>query len=74
VEYIPLALAVLVLLKVEASLYDGDTDMEFYRRKLAEHRDRTACRQCMGEADEVFGEAQGDREKSAEADGELRGD
>lgn len=73
-EYIPLALAVLVLLKVEASLYDGERDNQIYRSKLAEHIDRAACRECMAEAEQVCRKTQGVREASAEVDGELRGD
>jgi hypothetical protein len=74
IEYVPLALAVIVLLKVEASLYDGERDNKVYRAKLAEHIDRAACRECMASAEPVCREAQDVREKSATADGSLRTD
>jgi hypothetical protein len=72
VEYIPLALAIIVLLKVEATLYDGERSDKVYRSKLAEHRDRDACSKCLVEIEPVYCEIRDDREASAAADGDLR--
>ena len=71
-EYIPLALAVAVLLKVEASLYDGKRDDQIYRRKLAEHCDRLACSECVDKAQPVHGTIQDAREATTATDGSLR--
>jgi hypothetical protein len=71
-EYVPLMLALAVLIKVEASLYDGRRDNEIYRSKLAEHCHRTACGKCLDKAEPLHREAQDTGEKSQEADGRLR--
>jgi hypothetical protein len=71
-EYIPLALALLVLLKVEATLYDGERDNQIYRRKLAEHLDRVACGKCLGQVEPICREAQNNREACQAADGDVR--
>lgn len=71
-EYIPLALAIAVLLKVEASLYDGKRDDQIYKRKLAEHCDRLACGGCVDKAEPVHVAIQNSREATAATNGSMR--
>lgn len=71
-EFIPLALAIIVLLKVESSHADGTADMEYYRHKLAEHCDRHCNRACNIEAEQVHEPAECYREAGAPADGGVR--
>jgi hypothetical protein len=71
-EYVPLMLALAVLIKVEAALYVGERDNQIHRRKLAEHFNRLASCERMAEAEPLYRAPQDAREASQAADGELR--
>lgn len=71
-EFLPLALAIIVLLKVEASHADGSADLEYYRNKLAEHCDRHCDSACDIEAQPVHKPAECYREAGASANGSVR--
>jgi hypothetical protein len=71
-EYVPLVLAFIVLLKVEASLYDGERDNKVYRSKLAEHINRAACSKCLDKVEPVHKPTQDVREASATDHGSVR--
>ena len=71
-ELIPLALALVVLWKVESSHADGNADMEFYRRKLAEHCDRCDSCRTADKIEPIHDEAKHNREATAATDGDLR--
>lgn len=72
-EFIPLALAFLVLWKVESSHADGSADMEYYRRKLAEHCHRNCNRTCDIAAEQVHEPAECYREAGSAVNGSVRG-
>ena len=71
-EFIPLALAIIVLLKVEASHADGNTDLEYYRNKLAEHCHRHCDRACNIETEQIHQSAECHREARQAVDGSMR--
>lgn len=71
-EYIPLALAILVLLKVEASHADGSADLEYYRNQLAKHCDRNCNRACNIETEQIHQSAECHREARQAIDGSMR--
>lgn len=71
-EYIPLALAIIVLLKVESSHADGSADLEYYRNKLAEHCHRNCNRTCNTAAEPLHGQTEHHREASQAVDGSVR--
>jgi len=72
-EFIPLALAIIVLLKVEASHADGNTDLEYYRNKLAEHCHWHCNRTCDIAPESVHKPTEHYREAGSATDGGLRG-
>ena len=72
-EYIPLALAILVLLKVEASHADGSADLEYYRNQLAKHCDRNCNRACDIASESVHKPAECYREAGSAVNGSVRG-
>lgn len=72
-EFIPLALAIIVLLKVESSHADGNTDLEYYRNKLAEHCHRHCDRTCDIAAEQIHRPTEHYREAGSATDGGLRG-
>jgi hypothetical protein len=71
-EYLPLALAVLVWLKVEAMNADGEADTRFYSAKLAELTDRPDSCERVAATEELRKSTDAAREKAAAADGDLR--
>jgi hypothetical protein len=71
-EFIPLALAIIVLLKVEASHADGNTDLEYYRNKLAEHCHRNCNRTCDIAPESVHKPTEHYREAGQAVDGSVR--
>ena len=71
-EYIPLALAILVLLKVEASHADGSADLEYYRNKLAEHCHRNCSRTCDIALEPIHKPTECSRKASQAANGSVR--
>lgn len=71
-EFIPLALAIIVLLKVESSHADGSADLEYYRHKLAEHCDRHCNSACDIAAEQVHEPAECYREAGEAVDGSVR--
>ncbi len=71
-ELIPLALALVVLWKVESSHADGNADMEFYRNKLAKHCDRNCDRACHLETEQIHQSAECHREARQAVDGSMR--
>ena len=72
-EFIPLALAFLVLWKVESSHADGSADLEYYRNKLAEHCDRHCHSACNIETEQIHQSAECYREAGEALDGSVRG-
>ena len=71
-EFIPLALAFLVLWKVESSHADGSADLEYYRRKLAEHCHRNCNRTCDIAPESVHKPTECHREAGQTVDGSVR--
>ena len=70
-EFIPLALALVILWKVEASHADGAADLEFYKRKLAEYSDRQRCSVRADETDAVYGADECTRAPTTQAAGDV---
>ena len=71
-EFIPLALAIIVLLKVESSHADGSADLEYYRHKLAEHCDRHCDRACDIAPEQIHEPTECYREAGSAANGSVR--
>ena len=71
-EFIPLALAFLVLWKVESSHADGSADLEYYRHKLAEHCHRNCNCACDIAPESVHKPTECYREASQTVNGSVR--
>ena len=73
-EFIPLALALVILWKVEASHADGAADLEFYKRKLAEYSDRQRCSVRADETDAIYSTHECTRAPTTQVAGDVRGE